>query len=81
MKNTNIKAHQKKLAQILHQIKTTKPDKIPEISRGEDNQYISRRCQGKIFLNKKQEMIKANNNLDFSSFKNKKIQVKSRIVV
>lgn len=72
---------EKKLAQMLHQIKTAKPDKIPEIRWGENNQYILRRYQGKIFLNKKQDVPGANNNLDFSSIKNNKnIQVKSRIL-
>lgn len=66
---------QKKLSQILHQLRTAKQDKIPEIKWGQQNQYILRKYQHKIFLNKKQDIIKVNNNLDFPD-----IQIKTRIL-
>jgi tRNA(Ile)-lysidine synthase len=57
---------EKKLSQILHQLTTAKPDKIPEIKWGENNQYVIRKFQDKIFINKKQALI-SNSNFDLSS--------------
>ncbi len=71
---------EKKLAQILHQLRTAKQDKIPEISWGDNHQYILRKYQNKIFLNKKQD-ITNNNNLDLSSLMyENNIQVKYRVL-
>lgn len=70
----------KKMAQILHQLKTAKPDKIPEVCWGESNQYILRKYQNKVFINKKkQHNLNQNNKLSMNLTK-KNIQVKSRML-
>lgn len=73
---------EKKLIQILHQLCTAKQDKIPEIKWGKNNQYILRKYQHKIFLNKKQDQrIIDKFKIDFSDLISQdKIQVKSRIL-
>lgn len=71
---------EKKLVQILHQLCTSKKDKIPEISWGGNNQYIVRKYQDKIFLNKKRN-IPSGYDFGFSNLVSQgKIQVKSRIL-
>lgn len=71
---------EKKLIQILHQFRTARPDRIPEISWGENNQYIVRKYQSKIFLEKKLNSIHLNKIKDYSAWLSKNlIQEKKRV--
>jgi tRNA(Ile)-lysidine synthase len=70
---------EKKLSQILHQLSTAKNDKIPKISWGEENQYILRKYDHKIFINLYQKESIKNVDFDADFMINNTIQKKSRM--
>ncbi len=73
---------EKKITQILHQIATASQDKVPEVCWGKSNEYILRKYQNKIFINKKSsnnaKIDQANGLVSLLSRDN--IQIKTRIL-
>ncbi len=71
---------EKKLNQILQQLATAKADKIPEIAWGKENQYILRKYDHKVFINKLQSIFKNRAEIPPQLLSGHFIQKKTRVL-